>query len=436
MNALAPPLLRQDDDTLVVDRAGEFRVDGSIYTSPRIFQEEMDRVFGKTWVFVAHDSEIPAPGDFKTAYIGARPVIVSRDKEGRIHVLLNRCRHRAAAVSRDLSGNTTHFTCKYHGWSYRSDGSLMTMAMHRGGYPDDIDKSAMGLMPAARVDSYRGLIFASMAAEGPTLREHLGPALPYIDRQFDCSPTGKIAVRRGAHRTVYRGNWKFQAENSTDGYHGNFVHQSFWKLMSRFGNEGGQHGNYVELDIAKIFQRREQGRTVGFRGGHGLLQYPAPETGIASLRTGPHADYARAMEASYTPARLDEIMPQHNLWIFPNLGILLDQIRVVQPLAPDLTEVDLYFYDLDGVSDAYNQARFDGYERFFGPASFGSPDDVEMFAINQTGLGAGEVKWLELGRGLGRQQPDGDDGLAGHPSDETPQRAFHRQWAAMMSEQQ
>lgn len=419
----------------VVDTPSDFRVDGAIYTDQAIFEAEMDRIFGTTWVYVAHESEIPNAGDYKTAQIGLRPVIVSRDAEGHIHVMLNRCRHRAGAVCRDMSGNTKLFTCKYHGWTYRVDGSLNAISMRAGGYPADTDMRSLGLLKVARVATYRGFIFASMAPSGPDLTEHLAPVLPYLDHQLDHSPVGQIAVQRGTHRALYQGNWKFQAENSTDGYHGNFVHQSFWKIMGRFGNEGGQHGNYAETDMSKIMQRREQGRTIGFDGGHGILEYPIPGGGIEAMRRGNHSEYMARMDAAYTTEQLLKIMPQYNLWIFPNLGVLLDQIRVVQPISVDRTEVTLQFYDLAGVEDSYNQERFDGYERFFGPASFGSPDDVEMFAMNQVGLQATEVQWLKLDRGLQREQTLPDGARQGHPSDEVPQRAFHRAWRDLMSRQ-
>ena len=256
-------------EDLVVEQRDSFRVDGRAYTSERIFELEMDRIFGRTWVYVAHEDEIAKPGDYVTSYIGLRPVIVSQSEDGAINVLLNRCRHRAAAVCRMLKGNTRFFTCKYHGWSYATDGRLVTVSMERGAYPPSMDKSALGLFRVP-VKSYRGLIFASMAEEGSSLAEHLGGAKRYLDLVLNRSPTGKIRLKRGTHRTVYQGNWKFQAENSTDGYHGNFVHQSFWQILTKFKNAGGTHGSYVETDMAEILKRRKSGGSYGLRNGHGI----------------------------------------------------------------------------------------------------------------------------------------------------------------------
>jgi len=424
--------LPYDLDELVIDSADDFRVNGLMYTDPRIFEIEMDRIFGRSWVYVAHESEIPGVFDYKTTTIGLRPVIVSRAENGDIHVLLNRCRHRGSVVCRFETGNAQFHSCRYHGWTYGADGALVSVPQ-ADAYPRSFDKKRFGLMRVPRVTNYRGLIFASMAEDGPSFVEYLGPARRFLDYQLDHAPSGEIVLNRGAHRTEYRGNWKFQIENSTDGYHGNTVHESFWKIMHEFGNRGGQHGNYAATDIKKILKRRDSGFVYGFEGGHALLEYPLPETGLDTKAPGPQGDYLRALEAKHGRATLDKIMPQYNLTIFPNVGILLDQIRVVRPIAPDRTEVTIQLYDLDGAPEAVNRQRFEGYERFFGPASFGSPDDVEMFAINQTGLQAKEVTWLLLSRGLERETVDGEGIRIGHVTDETPQRAFHRAWKRAMA---
>src|SRR6204780_1527910 len=76
----------------------------TLYTDPSVFDKEMVRVFGGTWTYVAHESQIPKPDDFVTTQLGIRPVIVNRDSRGQIHVLLNRCTHRGSTVCRESSG--------------------------------------------------------------------------------------------------------------------------------------------------------------------------------------------------------------------------------------------------------------------------------------------------------------------------------------------
>jgi len=102
----------------IADRVQADRVHTSLYTDPALFEQEMDKVFASTWVWVAHASEIPEAGSYKNTTIGRQPVIVVRDRKQKVHVLLNRCRHRAATVCEGKKGKANSFVCPYHGWSY------------------------------------------------------------------------------------------------------------------------------------------------------------------------------------------------------------------------------------------------------------------------------------------------------------------------------
>ena len=74
------------------------RVHTSLYKDEKIFEDEMEKIFYNTWVWVAHASEIPDAGSYKTINIGQQPVVAVRDRKKKVNVLLNRCRHRAATV--------------------------------------------------------------------------------------------------------------------------------------------------------------------------------------------------------------------------------------------------------------------------------------------------------------------------------------------------
>jgi len=93
----------------VADLVRPDRVHRLVYTDPDIFADEMAKVFGRGWTYVAHESEIPSPNDFRTGHLGLRPVIVARDARGSINVLFNRCTHRAATVCRLEQGNAKSF---------------------------------------------------------------------------------------------------------------------------------------------------------------------------------------------------------------------------------------------------------------------------------------------------------------------------------------
>ncbi|WP_310725414.1 Rieske 2Fe-2S domain-containing protein, partial [Burkholderia multivorans] len=125
------------------------RVKREVYVSENIFNLEMDRIFGNTWIYVAHESEIPNPGDFVTTRLGLQPVIVTRHHDGYVHVLHNRCGHRGAIVCNEARGNTGRsFRCGYHGWTFRTNGELLAAPL-KNGYPEcyNLKNKEFGLVP-------------------------------------------------------------------------------------------------------------------------------------------------------------------------------------------------------------------------------------------------------------------------------------------------
>jgi phenylpropionate dioxygenase-like ring-hydroxylating dioxygenase large terminal subunit len=127
------------------------RIHASLYTDPRVFDDEMERIFHRGWVFVGHASEVPRPGDYVTRTVGTEPVIMVRAGDGQISVLVNRCRHRGTMVCPADRGHARTLTCPYHGWTYDLRGELLGVP-YPGGYAD-FDKSANGLPRAPRVDA-------------------------------------------------------------------------------------------------------------------------------------------------------------------------------------------------------------------------------------------------------------------------------------------
>ncbi len=149
-------------------------VDRRIFSEQDIYELELERIFARAWNFLAHDSQIPNPGDFVMTYIGEDRVIAVRDIEGKPQVLVNSCRHRGNAVCRAEEGHTTSFMCTYHGWTYDLKGALVGVPGFKEVYHEELDKESWGLIKAAKVDSYKGFIFANMDPEAPELDEYLG----------------------------------------------------------------------------------------------------------------------------------------------------------------------------------------------------------------------------------------------------------------------
>jgi benzoate/toluate 1,2-dioxygenase subunit alpha len=410
---------------LVDDDDAQFRVHTRTYTDPAVFEAEMREIFERTWVYVGHESEISRPGDYMTALVGRQPVIVSRHEDGEVYVLLNRCMHRAAVVCRAEHGHSNFFRCPYHNWVYRNDGALVGVSM-ASGYPDDFDKDSFGLRRAARVGTYRGMIFASLAEEGPSLEEHLASVRPYIDLWINRSPVSEIEVVPPGHKYPYPGNWKWQAENGADGYHGNYVHASWQKLLQRAG----------EAPVKDIRKFREDGCTRGLANGHGLLERPGglnPAASWTGRMMERFPEYSQALRERFSDEEIDAISARRNIFVFPNIYLFDTHIRVITPIAPDRTEVTLAVYGLKGVPEELNEGRYRAHERFYGPSGFGSPDDLEIFVCNQTGVQARGVDWILMSRGQHREVKE-DGERIGHSTDETPTRSIYREWKRLMVE--
>ncbi|WPB57166.1 aromatic ring-hydroxylating oxygenase subunit alpha [Xylophilus sp. GOD-11R] len=417
---------------LVLKSPKTFRVHTRAYTDPAVFNAEMDRIFNKTWVFVAHESQIPHPGDFQTSYMGQQPIIVSRGLEGEVHVMVNRCVHRGAVICREHRGNVTDFNCPYHGWVYGLDGSLLAMSERReaGGYADDFD-APKGLHRVPRVEVYRGFVFACFDPEVKPLLEHLGRAKTVIDRKLDMSPVGQIEFVSRPYVGRYQGNWKFQAENIVDEYHFMHTHKGFVQLQAKYGQTTGDFDVHKGGSVKAMRKVRFAGVTWDCVNGHGLVETPSGE--IDSYLGGEYKEFFQGIVDTHGGEMLASMTGKLSAAIFPNMGLIHNQVRVWRPIAPDMTEVTIYPYELKGAPAGYNEGMLRSQERFYGPAGHGQADDVEIFARNQQGLAGSAVEWLILERGVDTDTQDADGNYKGLTTSEAPQRALWREWDRLMN---
>ena len=413
----------------------------SIYQDEEIFRLEMDRIFGRAWVYVAHESQIPRPGDFFSTRIGAQPVIVARHSDGAINVLYNRCTHRGSKLCNEESGNTRHFRCAYHGWAFQTDGSVFAIPF-REAYPEGFDGNAegLGLKRAARVDSYRGFVFASLAADGPGLLAYLGGIRFGLDDICDRAPDGEIALSAGVLKYKYHGNWKFQVDNLTDMYHPHFSHESTTQLGGEqferhegqtgprfFEDYDGNAGRALSMDPCGLFVY-DEGH--GQEGGLPMRKQAAP---IADV-----IEHRRLLVARHGEKRAEEILDfdRHNGSIYPNLSFqaLGQNIRVVEPIAVDLTYIYVYPLILKGAPDAINEEAIRNCSVTHSASSMVQGDDVECFVRQQAGLSGVGDGWLFFGRYLGaeHERADGFGGRAAPGTSEAVLRAQYRAWLGMM----
>src|SRR6204780_785847 len=229
----------------------EDRAHRLIYTDPAIFEAEMTQIFGGTWTYLAHESEIPEVNDFITRNLGLRPLIVVRDAEGKIRALYNRCTHRGTTLCRFDKGNSKSFQCPYHGWNFLNTGRLRGVPWPDG-YAEDMRDPKYNLAQVPWVESYRGFIFGTLNVDALPLAAHLGPIAKIIDEWLDRNPGGRVVVCE-ANRFRYKGNWKLAYDNSCDGYHVAYSHQSLIETENRFKDEDTAKGmSYYKNEPDKL----------------------------------------------------------------------------------------------------------------------------------------------------------------------------------------
>lgn len=404
----------------VVESTEEFLVSTAAYRDSAVFEAELTNIFYRTWIYVAHESELNNPGDFKSTLIGLQPVIVARDQNGQVNVFLNACRHRGSILCREERGNTRVFNCPYHGWTYGPSGELIGIP-GEDRYPPSFSKKDHGLISVPRVENYGGLIFASLNPDVQSLESFLGRAKPHIDYWLKRCAGGRYRTGT-SYKYGYDGNWKFQAENVYDGYHAGFVHRSAYNTFRKFeGSFTGRHYGAVRSD----------GHTRGLEGGHGTLEMGKPlESDFISSEA--KAAYFQKLVELNNETDAHEILSNRHVLLFPNVVIMDFNIRVIQPLAHDRTEVYSYPMLIDGIDESISYGRMNDVQTRVGVAGMVGADDVDVFHGSQSALHATGAKWLNLSRGLGKEEIISDGERIGAFSDETPQRAFWRHWQTVM----
>ncbi len=420
----------------------EDKVHRSLYTDPAIFDRELTRIFGGTWVYLAHESQIPEPDSFFRTRLGLRPIIMVRDGDGVIRALYNRCTHRGATVCRAKQGKATSFTCPYHGWTYMTNGKLIGVPWPEGYGHDQRQEDKFNLAQVPRVESYRGFIFGTLNMDAPALADHLGPVREPIDDWLDRNPGGKLVLSE-ANRMRFKGNWKLAYDNSADGYHVVFSHRSLLMMENRFAGEDPKGMSFYR-------QRPDSGpvRVYYFGNGHHfkdkrptLADGPGAIWRIEGLHPGMEG-YEAEIRERYG-ARADALLDlagsiPMNINVFPNLLILGNHIQVLEPLSYNETATTWYGTaivddgdELDGAADLINALRMRTQEQF---PLFGEVDDLTNFEEIQAGLGAEEDPWVYMDRGLGMPDrfTEKDGVISGPATDEVFMREYMKHYKALM----
>jgi len=420
-----------DDHRLVVNEpeSMRFQVHRSTLVDPHILELEQRRIFEMCWIYVGHESEVRAPGDFKTRTICGRPVILCRDNKNNVRVFLNTCRHRGTVVCREPEGNAKHYVCFYHGWTYDRDGNLYAVP-GQSAYPPNFNKGEFGLKEPPRVASYRGFVFLNFDADAIALEEYLAGAREYIDLVIDQSPSQQMEVLQGTQEYDIRANWKLLVENSFDDYHLLTTHSTWLNYLKSSGVEMKRPEKGHLLPAHGVGKDLGNGHAVidnvNFRGRPVARWIP-----IYGEAAKPELERIRAeLVARLGEARATRVADTNrNLVIFPNL-VLNDgssvTIRTFHPFAPDRMRVRAWAFGPTEETPTARAVRLDSFLTFYGPGGFATPDDIEALESVQAGLATyREVPWSIMTRGIAKEGEQLN-------TDELHLRAFWVQWDKLM----
>ena len=362
-----------------------------VYTDAGLFELEKDRIFGRSWIYVAHTSQVPNAGDYITTDLQGRPVVVVRQDNGETTVLHNRCSHRGAMVVAEKSGTAKKFSCMYHGWTYRNDGSLLSIPC-RDNYADtDVDRG-FGKYGLSRVrsDQYRGFIFANLSDDGPGLEEFLGNARRSLDNMTDRSPDGELEVAGGGFRAIYNNNWKIYLENLHDGMHPTFVHRSSVDASRKLVADDPATLGHFRLNVILA-----NGQSLADMEG---LEVTCFERGHSDMRGFRNPDgendpvlqaYIEAHREGHGKDMSDEILSTnlHNVSFYPATSAhpRFLQMRVIRPLAADCTAIDIQVLKWKGAPEELHRRNIQYANTVHSPSSIIKPDDLEAYQRIQRG---------------------------------------------------
>ncbi|MBL4721759.1 MAG: Rieske 2Fe-2S domain-containing protein [Alphaproteobacteria bacterium] len=431
----------------------EFDIDGlvdtengvisrELFVNRDLFDRELDRVFARAWLLVGHEGLVPNPDDYFVSRMGKDSVILTRNRQGEILVLLNSCPHRGMKVCRYDQGNAPVFTCPYHGWSFStnrervdSPGALVGVPRFEEGYSGQLDREKWGLPRCPNVVNYKGSIWASWDPDAPAFEDYLGDMKLYLDTALDHrdGTPGGSEILGGVQKWRVRCNWKTVSEN----FAGDLYHEV----------------SHISANLAEIGMTKGKGRrealplryAIGFDGlGHGGLGFP-PSYEERPFEPGLYGDpeiddYFRDIHAARVRNLGDRLRVGIVVGtIFPNMSFHADQPRSLLFAHPvSATEVELwrmYLVDADAPQSVKNMLR-QYYLRYSGPGGMTEADDIENWtSVTTASEGAIARRYgFNYQLGLGKEQPvEGLRGAvqSGHYS-EGNARIYYRRWAQFM----
>lgn len=406
------------------------RIDRKIFSDEEIYRQEMVSVFGRAWLLIGHESQIPNVGDFFVSRMGEDSVILTRDKDGVVRVLLNTCRHRGMRVCRYDEGNTKRFYCPYHAWTYGLDGELVSVPNYPAVYDPPFDLKAWGLKQPAQVASFRGFVWATWDADAPSFDDYLGDLRQSLWEGLGPwdGGDGEIEVLPGVQKWIVPCNWKIVAEN----FAGDPLHEPSHASVNqvRLGPSGRRDA------LGEIYMTY-------FPEGHGWVveefdhtlprqQYAASPATSAYYEACWRKRVERLGERAGAPLVLGTI--------YPNASIHTQQPRTIlfaHPKGPDKTEMwRMYYVDKSAPQEVKDYLRH-YYIAYSGPAGITEQDDMENWISTSEGTETPQASTLPFnymaGLGMEVAHPRVPGVVSAKLQSEQNTRNFYKRWADYMS---
>ncbi len=429
-----PELAGLDPAALVTDT----HVHRRVYTDPAIFRREMEVLFRRAWCFVGHESLIRQPGDFFLAHVGGQALIITRDREGAIRGLYNRCAHRGPKMCLQPKGSVKRFVCPYHGWAYDLDGRLVAVPHDKGYEAAPLDDRQDGLRAVAGIDSYRGFIFVRLAEEpGPDLMTWLGHMKTSIDDLVDRSPTGEVEMLTPPLRHHYRANWKATFENLNDTVHPGFAHAASVVAARHVEDQVGGADHLVPT----LGMMRANGKPISFFENSDMITTPYGHSYIgghmgANYSGSTQDAFFKALASYHGEDKAKSVLAKdrHLMLLYPSSTwhARYQTVRIIEPIAVDRTEVIGYVFRLVGAPD---ETLRNAIEYCNGSTSAASPviaDDLEIYERAQTGNQTGAAEWIPMTRGAGQVREETNEFTRTPATSEAFIRNQFRAWAELM----
>lgn len=322
------------------------------YTQHDLYAREIERIFrGPEWHAIAHESEVPDKGDFRTLTHAHTPLLVARGSDGRVRVFFNSCSHRGNQVETESRGNRARFGCPYHRWTFGTDGKLLGCPS-QDEYAPGFDRKDYPLAQP-RFEIFLGIIFVTFSDQTESLDSYLGDLKPTMERAL--GGDGRL-ILLGYQKVRYATNWKVYGDN--DVFHAPLLHKALnmlsWQANNGFMKTCGKRGHVaLETDLV-----------------------PPPDQGIIKdmsvvdvVVKGTASSRAVIMYPTF-------VMTKH-------LDVI--NLRFTTPMGPDQIEVSYaYFAHQDDDAEQLRQRIRQG-SNLLGPTGFISMEDAAIFHRSQIG---------------------------------------------------